>query len=731
MSSTNKTTHSGIVAAERLRLKESVVKEALEHLDWDRLKKHLDDAGLDEGALECLLGHFRRTTSLIMPYPNEKREARRAKFVGSLDEYVRLTLGSKASASVSEEVALLDRIERGYRGILEILHQCDIARLPSDVRAAAYISRAAHQYAYAIRQFHETLKARREIALPWGALLMTEDMVPVSPDGVITALVKSVTITLVMEAHKNEWLDAGDFVILPPLPAIGDDERLKAGSTEMLAMCWRQWRRTEERRRFLGGAFEEHAAPNLPAWVPNGAQHVTVYHPRVDEVFDYVANERLNDRLAQTFMEMLIETNMEAKTIGIRKGAPLLPHAFVSAEEAHAAVSLSEILSYNIADDQERPAGMRLVEWLRGYAVLKQLAEERNSKGSDVADLTFAISREELLALLEKCGLNEGTASIFVDAATLKRSSRDLFDSPLIKMADGSLMVFSPGLITANTAGVVLSTIANLGEPLSRKGKAFEQDILSFFKDRKLQAESFKVSLYGEEYEYDVILSWGDYLFVFECKNYNLSGNHPVQAFYFELEMRSSGKQVKRLAEGLRRSPDILSRRLGVDVATKKIVPCVLNALPFSLPGEVDGVYFTDASALKRFFRERYFHIKTPYRIDENLQILHRTAMHSSWAGDEPSPEDLIRQLEDPFQLRLMLAHTEIGGRPFVAGSADIVVAEDFFRTEMTIESYSDLVGVSADLIRKERAEIARHVKRLKSNVKRKRPLKRRRNRRT
>ena len=114
-------------------------------------------------------------------------------------------------------------------------------------------------------------------------------------------------------------------------------------------------------------------------------------------------------------------------------------------------------------------------------------------------------------------------------------------------------------------------------------------------------------------------------MFIFECKSHSLSNQHPIQAYYFELEMHSSGRQVQRLVEGLQRYPDILSKLLGVDVATKRIVPCALNALPFSLPGDVEGIYFTDASVLKRFFHERYFHIISPYRIDKNVQILHRT----------------------------------------------------------------------------------------------------------
>src|SRR5262249_48194154 len=156
------------------------------------------------------------------------------------------------------------------------------------------------------------------------------------------------------------------------------------------------------------------------------------------EVVDYVANERLNDRLGQTLLEMLTETSLAAQAVGIQNGAPLIPGAFVSAAEGHSAVSLSEILSYDIAGDDERPGGLRLVEWLRGYAVLNVLAEER--AGERKESPVFVVQRAELLDVLEKCGLTGGTAARFVDRVTLNRSSRDMFDSPLIKTEDGALM---------------------------------------------------------------------------------------------------------------------------------------------------------------------------------------------------------------------------------------------------------------------------------------------------
>lgn len=699
------------------KLREKIVKPALDNLDWSLLKEHLDQVELNDYSLDILLGHLRRTNSLIMPYPNKNREAQRANFYECIKNYIFVNLGEKAFVSLLNEIALINKVEKGYHGILDILDHCEISNFPPEIRVSAYISRSAHQYANLIKDFYELIEARKEIG-PRSPLLMSEDLAQVSPDQVISTIVETLTISLLMEAYKNSWFDAKGFVVLPTLPEIGEKERYKAGSTEVLCIWWQRWRHTEERKRFLGGTFEEYTAPNLPSWSPKKAQSLIVYNPLEMVLFDYISNERLYDRIGQTYIEMMFETNVEANTKNILDGASLLPDDFISSDEVHAAVTISEILGYDITKDKEQPAGLRLVEWVRGYAVLKEVAKQHSVIGNEVISLIFERSFDEFLALLHKNGMHKESASLFLDTATLNQKSKDLFDTPLIKLSEGNLLVFAPGLISINLTRVVLSTIANQGEPLARKGKAFENYILSFFKKNGHSAKSIKFNEDGQEYEYDVILSWGDYIFLFECKNHSLSNNNPIKAYYLEMERRSNANQVKRLVKGLQLYPDRVKELLGLDITKKKIIPCVLNSLPFSLPGKKEGVYFTDASAIKRFFQERYFHIKTPHQINDEARVLHRTAVHSLWSGNEPCPEDFIKQLEDPFQLQLMRHHIQIISRPFGIGTGDIVAAGEFFRSEITIESYSDLVGISSEKIREEMERVKCEVDKIKKKTK-------------
>jgi hypothetical protein len=353
------------------RLKESIVKDALSTLCWGKLEGHLDAIKLDEKAFEQLLGHLRRCNELILKYPNEKAATRRAGFFAKLRQRIRDDLDQSALDRLETEIHLLDLVEQGYRGILHVLDQCEISRLPPNTRVNAYVSRAAEQFIDLQRRWNASIKKRKQLNAPQVALLYDDNGNPYSPDGVLTALVECLTMTLVMEGYKNRWFDQNNAVVLPGFTVADGGQRFKAGSTEVLAQCWRRWERMEQRRRFLGGEFVEYTGVELPEGVPAGTKRVIEYRPPQKDFFDFAANERLNDRLTQTYIEMAVESDILKNVSGISAEIGLAPEAFVCEEEIHAAISLSEIFGYAIATDQERPAGLRLVEWLRGYSVLE------------------------------------------------------------------------------------------------------------------------------------------------------------------------------------------------------------------------------------------------------------------------------------------------------------------------------------------------------------------------
>lgn len=696
------------------KLSEQLVKNALGTLEWGMLKAHFEDIALSLGDLTDLCGHIRRFTDLICKYPRNDFEQRRAKFFTEIQGYIDSHFGVEAANEVAKELAIITRIEGGYRSILDFLGKCAIGKQLPTVRVAGTISRACHEYHDLIRRCDKTLAEKKQLNLLSGIHLQNDVGNTVSADAVLEGLSDSVAMTLIMEACKNNWFD-GETVVLPQLPEVLEEIRLQSGTTQILALIWRQWQRLEKRYRFLGGELCICKGGELPSGIPARVKELVDYMPLEGgfserEVYDYLANIRLKDRLVQNFFEMEIESGLSGKGVGISDGASLPPHQFISSYEAHADMSLSQTLGYSIADDDERPGGLRLLEWVRGYAVLKEIARSRTAN-DDVSDDSYAIvlMETELVDILQACGLKGNLATQFITLTCLHKSSRDMFDCPLVRIEPSSYLLFAPSVIDLDITLVVLSNLSNRSEQLGRKGKAFEQSMHKFFRKRGMEAFTFKVHRDGQEFEYDAIVPWEGHLFVFECKNRSLSGNDPVQIYYFDLEVKSQATQARRLAEALTNYPDIVEQKMGLQYVGMKVVPCVLHSLPYSRSGNFEGVYFTDASSLTRFFDQPYFQIKVPHRIGE-ATLLHRTAIKKMWKEEKPTAEDLLKQLEKPFQLDLSIKHLAINSLQFPLSESEIAVMSEVARTEMTTRSICEAMGVDADKVLQEIVSISENV---------------------
>ena len=693
------------------RLKEGLVKQALKTLQWNKLGQHLETITFDDEVLTELLGHVRRNTDFLIKRHDMARAGLRGTFVAALRELLDNKMGSPATEKFDSLMEVIAQIEAGYHEISRTQDNTVAAKLLPETQASAALARAAATYKDLMNAFASTTRQAKVLTLQ-SARIKGPDGASYSPDGVLANIVSGTTMTMMLLGYGFKWFDKDKFLVLPDLPAVSDEEIYKAGLTEALAGSWRQWERMEQRCRYFGGELQVAVPPDLPQWVPEQAEKVISYHHLTDrEILDQVANDRLGDRLVQTFQEMSLQTNMMSKASGIDKPLELPPGVFVSSQEAHAGVAMSEILGYSIVDDDERPAGLRLVEWLRGYATLQVLAQERYDQFGQ-SGIYFAIPRVELLGIFERVGMHDGAAATFIDRASLRVGSRDLFDQPLIRTADDKLILFGPGLLTADPARVTLSALGNESEQLGRKGKAFEKQMLAFFEDQHLVAKTFKFNKDGEEYEYDVIVEWGDYVFVFECKNRSLSGYHPVAAYYFALEVDSAVRQSKRLVSGLLNSPALVLERTGIDISNKRIVPCVLNSLPYARSGENNGVFVADASGVKRFFEERYLHVNRPHHLkNKNAVILHRTAVKDVWEAESPTPEGLVRYLTDPFQIELLLAHTTGRRHAFGLGERTVVDELDLIRTDMSPASVATLFGADPGSVAREQELVTKSIR--------------------
>ncbi len=218
--------------------------------------------------------------------------------------------------------------------------------------------------------------------------------------------------------------------------------------------------------------------------------------------------------------------------------------------------------------------------------------------------------------------------------------------------------------------------------------------MLAFLCEQGLDARAVTARRDGAEYQYDALARWGDKLLVIECKNKGLSGNDPVQAYHFVQGLSEDVDQVRRLVKGLETWPEIISEQFGPDALALTVVPILLHNETFQLPGDIDGVYVYDWSALSRFFESPYFRVAHDHQIAPGQIFRNRVAVKRIWTGETPTADDLIAEMRDPLQLKVLNEVSEVAESVFSLDEKTLALDWSIIRQPTTVESYAAACGV-------------------------------------
>jgi hypothetical protein len=671
------------------RLRESIIVACLEDLDWERLRAHLEGVELDDESAGKLVALVMRTRSFVFRYPGKLKK--RTAILDGVAETIRASLGDEAAATARARFDLFALIDEGYAALRGLIEGLAFSTWPKPVFHTAYLTHVAQRWCELQEQI-ETASASSHRA--GGVILTSPEGVRYGADAAISQLVNLMSMNAMLSAYGGKWFDADGIIRAPDFVATTEKQVTEVRAADITAVLWQQWQLVEERCRFLDGGLGKHPAP--ADGFPEDAQIIAHHSESFGwDLLDFAANERLGDRLGQTFQEMALKTNLLKMGQGIEPGTAMPPAGWVSPAEAHSTVMLCEYLGLDVATHPAELGGLRLAEWVRGFAVLQQLATARLKSQKDPVDRTFPrVELAELEAVLARNGLTGGKARAFIDHASFARSSRDLYDAPILRGDGGWCRIAGPGLVGALLLRLVLSTLANKELVIDGKGEAFEEQFRKQFTDRGLPVYHFTASRPGGPYEYDAIMPWGKYLFVFECKNRSLSSSNPVASYNLLRSTTGHVRQVQRLVTALREDPSILTQFLKEDCTNLTIVPVVMNSMPFSVKGTVDGIFFADAGSTSRFFQERHMHISRAHQIGE-IRVMYRVPTHSQWEGETPSADDFMRHLEDPLPLQIMVAHLSFEPIVFQLGPVLYAATQVPRRGEITIESMAGLAGLT------------------------------------
>lgn len=480
------------------------------------------------------------------------------------------------------------------------------------------------------------------------ATSQTNDGTHVDIDAMIGATEQYVRMAISMFAFENDWWDQDGKLCLPQRESIAQEHIYRAGAHIDLASVWDLVVSASELLRFSGWKIEfaeieagQGSDQRFPAFL-----------------FDLNIDERLVFQMAQ--MRILqLEIDFHMTQMGLPKPAyrnaevmmaPMPPDSYVSADELLTVALLSGVYHYDIGSTATEKS-LSPAKLIRGYAVLKLLFEHPFAH----AQFTFIpFDRKRVVAALQNASFSPEEASIFLQLASFGRDSRDMFDCPLIKTASGDEFIFQGLVQFLGLPRVIVSRLNSLGVDFDTKGSVFEEEVRDLLRRHGLSAKEINFNVGAEQYQFDAVVPWGDFVFVFECKNYLLPSDSPAQEFHFMTKMDEAVEQVLRLKSALENNCRELKAQFPDMEDGKTIIPVVLNAMPFSMNRQRKGVYIYDYSALSRFFGGRITASQPIYVDGELIQVEH--SLRSLWSGQTPQPEDLIAQMTSPIQLEAEMA---------------------------------------------------------------------------
>lgn len=676
-----------------IELSETPVREALQKLSWQSLEDHLEETALTLQDVDKVVGLVRRSDALVFKRLDEKKQNTRDKFLEKLAVLLDGKGYPEQAQLVRTHIVRLNEIDGVYQSILGLLAKTKAAALSPELRVSALLDRSNREYIDLFKPMYENSTVGGVLDL--GKVTMRGvDGREFSPEAVHELLLATLASTLGMEAHVHGWYDDTGVLVLPALPTPTDEDRFAIGSVQLLAAAWKHWQFSERRLRYLDAPLEQKECLE-PAWAEHGVKRLWDSRPSDDnlELYTYIANTRLAERLRQHWVSVIADSRYEKVVSGTDGKVDLLPTQAVSLEELHGAAALSQLLSGEVTEDQSEYAGLTLAEWIRGYSVLQDVARKA-LQHLRAESLTIGFGNAELIELLQRLGLQGEKAQVFIGHATYRKASRDLFDQPLIKLREGGYLLLAISAATTSIPNVILSTLGMLEVNLDGRGKRFEKSMIELLGKHGIEAKNIICDRDGETYDYDVAFVWGDYLFLFECKSRGLPGGDPARTYFFSLGIRRVVEQVSRLAEGLKRHPDILSTHLPEAVG-KQVVHCVVNSLPYSMFTEENALHFADEGGIARFFHQSEIGPRRVSRGAGLSDIDPASVVAFLWDGDRPTPEDFLRHLRSPIQLINAVARLKLVPVHIPVGEDEVLQVVDFQSTDWTMDSQREAVRLA------------------------------------
>jgi len=625
------------------------IREGVVDLNFPKVEHELKKQHPSPELPSELLTIVEQTGCLLIRRPDRTLEEKRNQFIASLREWLSHVREGDARDRFDRHCLQVELCQQGFREIYSSLEACPIGRLSAAISAWAAIFATATDMA----KLWKAVTASPPPLIAPDLVFLTNESLRVSalgksdldPDSVAEHYATNLGGYIKMLGHLHGWFEDGSMRI-PAMEPVATD-LLQDRSALYLAEAWNQLEDHWERIRYFEGSsvHSEHSTP-----APGREVTTLVFEHDWQYFLDIeVARARLRRRVFEISVHVTSSSKIAERVQDPTEHyVKVFPAGLISIHEAASMLALDMCYGLPIATDHKEYLGLTLSEWMRGYALL-QFCCERQICLKPITDGLCYLDLAAFLNLASRAGMVRERTLLFIKQVTFQKNSRDLFDTPLIRTADDQYIVLSRLAAILAIHEAITSRINSLLLQVENKGRLFEEEVRESFEKVGATARRIEYRNAEGKFECDAAVLWGKDLFLVECKAYTLPQASASDLFFFRLKQEEAKEQVRRIARHITLDPSIIGKSFGHDLESLRTTMCVLNLAPFTLPGANQDVKLYDHGALSKFSEgavKAILHRPAEKEGDPREQRI----IARMWADEVPQSEDLLRQMDQPFQ---------------------------------------------------------------------------------
>lgn len=260
-----------------------------------------------------------------------------------------------------------------------------------------------------------------------------------------------------------------------------------------------------------------------------------------------------------------------------------------------------QIEEYFYTDDfNQEYMGVTLNEWVMGYLTLYKISLRYREPTLLTEDILLSIYKASLI--------REESAKMILENLSFSVSSRDLYDSPLIKFGHEFLLLpkFIESIDFSRSIFSLLSNVQNdFDTQISQKGKNFERHINSLVKYQfDICSSGLKVVEGQETYEIDGLFFDAGTVVILESKTQKQPENY-IDYEKNQVELKRYIQKFHRNADFFINNKDYIIEQLNLDNNQEITFIKVFVTNVSQMKYEIDGVYIIDEIDFFNFMRRR------------------------------------------------------------------------------------------------------------------------------